>query len=205
LKHAVIVGHPDPGSFTQSMVKRYEACMSAHGHEVVIRDLYKLDFDPRLGLAEMPDRPNWSPAPDVMVERKLLEDADVFAFIYPLWFNSPPAIIKGYIDRVFGAGFGYAHLTAGGQQPLLTGKHLIHVTASGSRNVWLNEIGAIGSARTLFEDTFARACGMRVRPHIHFDSIVPGLAERWVAENLSDLETALIRYFGFAGAESQTA
>ena len=205
MKHAVIVGHPDPVSFTQSMAKRYEACMSAHGHEVLTRDLYPLGFDPRLGLGEMPDRPNWAPAADVVAERKLLADADVFAFVYPLWFNSPPAIVKGYIDRVFGAGFGYARLSGGGQQPMLTGRHLIHITASGSRSVWLEEIGATSSARTLFEDTFARACGLRVRPHIHFDGIQSGLAERWVAENLGDLDAALVRYFGFAGADSQTA
>jgi putative NADPH-quinone reductase len=65
LKHAVIVGHPDPVSFTQSMAKRYEACMSAHGHEVLTRDLYPLGFDPRLGLGDrrFPDDASEAVAP----------------------------------------------------------------------------------------------------------------------------------------------
>jgi NAD(P)H dehydrogenase (quinone) len=195
MKHAIIVGHPDPASFTLAMAKAYSDHLSARGHTVITRDLYRLKFDPRLQLSEMPDRPSWAPAPDVETEREVLRDADVFAFIYPLWFNSPPAIVKGYIDRVFGEGFGYAHLHAGGQEPLLTNRHLIHITASGSSSAWLNEQGAAGSARTLFEDTFARVCGMRARPHIHFDCIVPGLAPRWVAQNLKTLETKLSEYF----------
>lgn len=48
----------------------------------------------------------------------------------------------------------------------------------------------------LFDTYFARLCGMRVRPHIHFDSIVPGLAERWVQTNLKTLEMKLVEYFG---------
>lgn len=196
MKHAIIVGHPDPSSFTLAMANRYAGCLSAHGHETLIRDLYRLDFDPCLKLSEMPDRPGWAPAPDVEAERQLLKDAHVFAFVYPLWFNAPPAIIKGYIDRVFGAGFGYAQLHAGGRQPLLSNRHLIHVTASGSSAAWLDEQGATGSSRTLFQDTFARACGLRVRPQIHFDGIVPGLAPRWLAANLKTLETNLIQYFG---------
>jgi NAD(P)H dehydrogenase (quinone) len=196
MKHAIIVGHPDPASFTMAMARTYADCLSACGHTVDMRDLYRLDFDPRLKLSEMPDRPEWAPAADVEAERRLLRDADVFAFVYPLWFNSPPAIVKGYVDRVFGAGFGYARLKAGGQEPLLTNRHLIHITASGSSSAWLNEQGATGSARTLFEDTFARACGMRVRPHIHFDNIVPNLEPRWIAMSLKTLETQLVKYFG---------
>jgi NAD(P)H dehydrogenase (quinone) len=196
MKHAIIVGHPDPASFTRAMADRYATCLSARGHKTFVRDLYQLDFDPRLKLSEMPSRPDWTPAPDVEAERQLLKDANTFAFIYPLWFNSPPAIIKGYIDRVFGAGFGYTQLRAGGRDPLLANRHLIHITASGSSSAWLDEQGAAGSSRTLFQDTFARVCGMRIRPHIHFDGIVPGIAPRWLAENLKTLETRLVQYFG---------
>ncbi len=196
MKHAIIVGHPDPSSFTLAMASTYATCLSACGHETVVRDLYRLNFDPCLKLTEMPNRPGWAPAPDVEAERQVLADADAFAFVYPLWFNSPPAIIKGYIDRVFGAGFGYARLHSGGHEPLLTNRHLIHITASASSSAWLGEQGVAGSSRTLFQDTFAHVCGLRVRPQIHFDGIVPGLAPRWLAANLKTLETRLVQYFG---------
>jgi NAD(P)H dehydrogenase (quinone) len=160
-----------------------------------------MDFDPRLKLAEMPDRPIWSTAPDAAAERELLKDVDVFAFIYPLWFNSPPAIVKGYIDRIFGAGFGYAQLRRGGHEPLLSGRQLITVTASGSSTAWLNEQGSWESLRSLFDTYLGRICGLRVRPHIHFDSITHGLRGRWVDVNLKTLETRVTEYFSDASAE----
>lgn len=196
MKHAIIVGHPDPNSFTLAMAKTYAETVAALGHTHVTRDLYRLDFDPRLKLSELPDRPIWSVAPDAETERALIRDADVFAFIYPLWFNTPPAIVKGYVERVFGATFGYAQLRAGGQEPLLVGRQLIHISASGSSSAWLNEQGAWESLRTLFDTYFGKICGMRVRRHIHFGSIVPGLKRRWIDTNLKTLETKLKEYFG---------
>jgi NAD(P)H dehydrogenase (quinone) len=195
MKHALIVGHPDPNSFTMAMAHRYAQTVSALGHSHVTRDLYRLDFDPRMKLSELADRPTWSPAPDAEAERQAIGDADVFAFFYPLWFNSPPAIIKGYIERVFGAGFGYEQLRAGGQGPLLTGRDLVHITASGSTSAWLNEQGSWESFRGLFDTYFGKVCGMRVRQHIHFDAIVPGLKQRWIDTNLKTLETKVNTYF----------
>lgn len=195
MKHAIIVGHPDEASFTLAMAKRYQETVSSLNQMSIIRDLYRLDFDPRLQRAELPTRENWAPAADVETERALIGDADVFAFIYPFWFNTPPAIIKGYIERVFGVGFGYENLTGGGQNPLLTDRHLIHVTSSGSTNAWLNEQGAWLSMHNLFETYLARICGMRMRPHIHFDAIVPGLSERWISVNLATLESKVRECF----------
>ena len=195
MKHTIIVGHPDPQSFTIAMANAYAKAVAGLGHAVVMRDLYRVGFDPRLQLSEMPGHAGWESAPDIVAERALLRDADVFAFVYPLWFNSPPAIVKGYIERVFGLGFGYATLHAGGQDPLLTGRQLIHITASGSSSAWLNEQGAWISMRTLFDDYFGKVCGMRVRPHIHFDSIFPGLDPRWVNENLKTLKVKVLEYF----------
>jgi len=201
MKHALIVGHPDPESLTMAMVARYAQTVTALGHAHIVRDLYRMDFDPRLKLTEMPDRPIWSTSPDAAAERELLKDVDVFAFIYPLWFNSPPAIVKGYIDRIFGAGFGYAELRHGGLEPLLSGRQLITVTASGSSTAWLNEQGSWESLRSLFDTYLGRVCGLRVRPHIHFDSITSGLSGRWADVHLKTLETRVSEYFSDARAE----
>lgn len=196
MKHAIIIGHPDTDSFTYAMAATYAETVRRIGHDATTRDLYAMQFEPRLARDELPTRSHWRPHSDVSGERVAIGDADVFAFIYPLWFNTPPAIIKGYIERVFGAGFGYRDLEGGGRGPMLSNRQLIHVTSSGSSDAWLNEQGGWMSLCNLFDTYFARLCGMRVRPHIHFDSIVPGLAERWVQTNLKTLEMKLVEYFG---------
>jgi NAD(P)H dehydrogenase (quinone) len=64
----------------------------------------------------------FAPGADVARERELLADADVFAFIYPLWFNVPRAVVTGYVQRVFGMGFGYGPIREGRNQPLPEGR-----------------------------------------------------------------------------------
>ena len=48
LKHAIIACHPDEASFTLALAQRYAEAVRAHGHETVVRDLYRLGFDPVL-------------------------------------------------------------------------------------------------------------------------------------------------------------
>jgi NAD(P)H dehydrogenase (quinone) len=195
MKHAVIVGHPDANSFTMTVAGAYAQVARSLDHDCIVRDLYRMNFDPRLKESELPGRPDAKPGEDVEAERKALEDVDVFAFIYPLWFNAPPAIVKGYVDRVFGLGFGYRVFRDGGQEPLLRGRHLVHLSSSGSRMAWLNEQGAWDSILSLFDDYFAQICGMTAHPRIHFDSITPGLEARWVNENLKVVEDKVTQYF----------
>jgi NAD(P)H dehydrogenase (quinone) len=155
-----------------------------------------MGFDPLLKASERPDAPSHAPGADVAAERALLDDADVFAFVYPLWFNAPPAMLKGYIDRVFGAGFGYRTLRNGGEDPLLVGRRMISFTSSGSTRARLEEQGAWMSIRQLFDAHFANMCGLEVVDHVHFPSIVTGLAKRWVDENLWVTEQKVLEHFG---------
>jgi NAD(P)H dehydrogenase (quinone) len=59
-----------------------------------------MNFDPVLRRGERKGRP----ARDVDQEWALLGKVDVYVLVYPIWFGAPPAMLRGYIDRVFGAG-----------------------------------------------------------------------------------------------------
>lgn len=196
MKHALIIGHPDTESFTHAVAAIYRRGVEALGHEVIVRDLYAHDFDPRLGRAERPDRPAFQPADDVIAERALIGDAQVFAFFYPLWFNLPPAIIKGYVDRVFCAGFGYRRLVHGGAEPLLSGRRMISFTSSGSSKAWLEEQGCWMALRTIFDDYLARLCGMTVIDHVHFPMVTAGTDKRWIDEHLHTAVARVKAAFG---------
>src|SRR5690349_2683350 len=113
MNHAVVVAHPDPRSFTLAVAGAYGEAVQHAGGQAFVRDLYKMKFNPCLELDELPRSGDPTPRPDVVAERRQLADIDVFAFIYPFWFNAPPAILKGYMDRVFGLGFAYRASRAG--------------------------------------------------------------------------------------------
>jgi NAD(P)H dehydrogenase (quinone) len=195
MKHALIVAHPNPDSFNLTMAHAYETAAKALGHEVVVRDLYRLGFDPRLGQAEIPKPGGFSPGADVLAERALIGDADVFAFVYPLWFYAPPAMLKGYLDRVFGMGFGYGSGQAG-NTPLLRGRSMISITSSGAPEAWMRETGSWDAVRHLFDQHFSSVCGLALVEHLHFGGIVPDITADSVHDCEAEVNAAVRKRFG---------
>ena len=176
MKHAVVIAHPNARSLTAAVGRAYAQGARDLGHAVVVRDLYRMGFDPCLKAEEVPGPHGCRFGRDVEDERALIGDADVFAFVYPLWFNAPPAILKGYVDRVFSLGFGYA-AARGGTEPLLEGKGLFSVSLSGAPEGWVRETGALAALETLFDRHLAHMCGLTVEAHLHFGDITPGITE----------------------------
>lgn len=188
-KHAVILCHPAPESFNAGVAARYGETARQNGHEVILRDLYRLGFDPVLKAGERPTAADFHVAGDVAEEIALIGSADIFVLVYPLWFGTPPAMLKGYVERVFGSGFSHDAVRRRSRHPMLTGKRLLSFTSSGLAKPWLQEQGAWMSLRNVFDLYLARAFSMRDPEHVHFDSIVEGMKQRVIDENLFRVET----------------
>jgi len=195
VKHAVIIAHPKPDSFTVSVAAAYTQACKDIEHALVVRDLYRIGFDPCLKAMELPFENSFRPGSDVVAERTLLNDCDVFAFFYPLWLNAPPAMIKGYLERVFGFGFAYG---AKGRSytPLLSGRKLISFSSSGAPADWLEQTGSLPAVRTLFDRYFADLCGMTVLDHVHVGNVTPGASSYFVQARLDDVRKILNTHFG---------
>ncbi len=195
MKHAIIICHPNASSFTASAATAYAGACEALGDSLLVRDLYRLGFDPCLKAQEMPFDASFQPASDVAAERALLEDCDVFALFYPLWLNAPPAMMKGYLERVFGFGFAYG---AGGHSytPLLNGRRLISFTTSGAPLMWLKQTGALAALQALFDDYLAQLCGMTALEHVHTGGVTPGASQTFIEARLEEIRKTVIRHFG---------
>lgn len=173
MKHAVIAAHPNEHSLTLSAARVYVDAVEAAGHTAVLRDLYRMGFDPCLKPAEVPGPLGYHAQPDVLAEQAVLQDADVFTFVYPLWFNAPPAILKGYVERVFDLGFAFKPVF-GGLDPLLGGRRMFSISFSGAPEAWLRETHGL-DALTLFDRHFAAMSGLQLLGHVHIGGIVPGI------------------------------
>lgn len=193
MNHAIIVAHPNPKSFTLAVAAAYSEAAKHAGRAVLLRDLYRMKFDPCLGLDELPLSRNAAPRADVVTEREQLADIDVFAFIYPFWFNAPPAILKGYLDRVFGLGFAY-RTASGGTEPMLKGKRMISFTSSGAPDSWVRQTAALQVTRRLLDEHFAEVCGLTCIDHIHFGGIVSGITHDFVARNLATVRSRVEQF-----------
>jgi NAD(P)H dehydrogenase (quinone) len=161
------------------------------GQDADVRDLYAERFDPCLKAEEIPGPGEPKPGADVVAEREKLAAADVFAFVYPLWFNAPPAMLKGYVDRVFGMGFGYGP----GMEPRLEGKKMISFSSSGAPSQWVRETGAWRALRNIFDEHLAQVCGLEVIDHVHFGEISPGITNEAVARCTLKLQEAFRMHF----------
>ena len=186
IKHVVIACHPEVKSFTLAVANRYAETVRAHGHEAVLRDLYRMRFNPVLKARER----RGTPAEDVTKEWAILGKPDVFVLIYPIWFGTPPAMLKGYIDRVFGAGRSRGQGGEGGAGELLGRKRLVSLTSSGSMRAWLSEKGVLGSLRTVYDRYLAEVFGFAETHRYHFDGVTAEIPEREIRMHLRDVEKA---------------
>jgi NAD(P)H dehydrogenase (quinone) len=194
VKHAVILAHPKPTSFCAAIARTCVEHLRATDHEVVLRDLYALDFDPRLKAEEMPTAHGAAAAADVVAERQALAGVKSYILVYPFWFNAPPAILKGYVDRVLGMGFGYASIS-GRMEGLLGGVTLTSFSTSGAPERWVNSTGALKALMTVFDLHLCGVCGFRLLDHKHFGHIISNMTEESAADVLEQVRQTLDALF----------
>jgi len=101
--HALVIhAHPSPTSFSAALARESADALERGGAEVDLCDLYAEKFDPVLpadAFARYLDAPANRAGVERHVERLLA--ADILVFVFPVWHDGPPAILKGYFDRVF--------------------------------------------------------------------------------------------------------
>lgn len=187
VRHLLVVGHPKSDSFTHGVAASYAETARSNYHVVEVRDLYAMGFNPLLSDIERPQRRPGISSPDVRHEIDLVERADVITFVYPLWFGTPPAIIKGYIDRVFGAAFLLSDLPGGRECGSFSGKQLCLFTSSASTSQWLDEQGIMSSLHQSFGRYLASIFHFSSTHFFHASSVVDGMSAALAEQHLFDV------------------
>ena len=99
MKILVVLGHPQPGSFNHALADAVVSTLSEAGHDVTFHDLCAEGFDPLLTAAEIPNDGAIEPA--IVRHCEELAAAEGIVVVHPDWWGQPPAMLKGWIDRVF--------------------------------------------------------------------------------------------------------
>ncbi len=152
MKILLVFAHPEPQSFNGALLRTAIAHLRGRGHDVQISDLYALQFDPSAGPADYVERAN----PEVYEYRAEMKHAlagpgyvtqisdeqaklrwcDMLILQFPMWWFGPPAILKGWIDRVMTYGFAYTP-TQRFENGLLKGRRaMISITTGAHANVF---------------------------------------------------------------------
>ena len=185
--HAVILCHPDPTSFNHAIAGAYCEAVHAAGQTTVLRDLYAIGFDPVLKAAERPTSVAAVYGDDVLDEIDAIAGCDVFVLVYPIWFGTPPAMLKGYVERVFGAGVQPEALQGRVRTDLLGRKRLLSFSTSAASKVWLDEQGQGQGLNSVFDQYLVHAFGMRSQEHRRFAHITRDLSPRFADQYLHEV------------------
>jgi putative NADPH-quinone reductase len=105
MKVLVILGHPSEKSFNHAIAETTLKKLMKNGYEVVFHDLYREQFDPILNTEEILKQGIYNDL--IKTHCFELKESDGLIIIHPNWWGQPPAILKGWIDRVFRPGIAY--------------------------------------------------------------------------------------------------
>jgi putative NADPH-quinone reductase len=105
MKAMIVLAHPAEGSFNHAIAESVKGSLREKGHVVLYHDLYREKFNPVLPAAEIPKD---GPIDPMVIEHcDELRTSGGIVIIHPNWWGQPPAILKGWIDRVVRPGVAY--------------------------------------------------------------------------------------------------
>lgn len=134
VRSLVVYCHPDPASYVAAVNRRVVAALTARGDEVRVTDLYAEGFDPLFTAEERQRHLEHGAHPDVHRHVEDLQWCDQLVLVYPTWWSGQPAMLKGWIDRVWVRGAAW-ELPAGSKRlhgRLRNVRRLVAVTTHGS-------------------------------------------------------------------------
>lgn len=177
----VIIGHQHQGSFNHAIAATAIEELKAAGHRVIFHDLYAEGFDPVLTHDEIA-RDAVLPAE---IETQIAEvlESDGYLVVHPNWWGQPPAVLKGWIDRIFRQGRVYT-FGPSGVIGKLEGKRAVVITTSNTpRDVELAVFN--DPLENLWKNCVFGFCGVKDFLRRNFESIVlssPEQRQSWLDE-----------------------
>lgn len=130
----IVYAHPVTRSFNRAILDTLTTTLTADGHDVDVADLYAEGFQPAMTVDDFNQFETDKPMPDdVLTEQARLDHADHLIFIFPVWWWSVPAILKGWFDRVMSYGYAYFDGNPLGNPAFGNKKVLLLATAANSQ------------------------------------------------------------------------
>jgi NAD(P)H dehydrogenase (quinone) len=160
MKILVVLAHPNPQSFNAAMAQTVVQTLEEGGHEVIFHDLYGEKFDPVLPAGEINKDASLPAA--IKQQSAEIAAAEAIIIIHPSWWGQPPAILKGWIDRVFRLDVAFnlpGEVGKGIPQGLLQAQVALVFTTSNTPP--LREIDFYGDPlQNIWENCVFRVCGV---------------------------------------------
>ena len=199
MKVSVILGHQNPGSYNHAIADCILRTLAEMGHETFYHDLYAEKFDPVMPHEEIDDE---SLLPESVKQHiNELKLAAGIVIVHPNWWGTPPAILKGWVDRVLRSGFAY-QFGPNGLEQFFTGKTVqIFSTSNTPREVEINVYG--DPLEVFWKKVVFGLCGNKSFERRNFESIIMSTHEERVAW-LNEVRKTIRRRFDCVASKSSS-
>ena len=158
----IIYAHPHHDGHCGQLLKSVEEELTSRGKEFELLDLYAMEFNPILTKEDLLNVGN----PPLTQERRELQkqitDAHSLIIIYPNWWQSTPAILKGFFDTILTTGFAFEYGDNGMPVGLLKGKKAVILTTAGAPRALTKALWGDMSVRAV-EQTTLKFCGIKTK------------------------------------------
>ena len=151
----IIYAHPNKDGHCGYMLQKTIEALDKKGLPYELIDLYAINYDPVLKPNEHYTSGHKDVSPENQIIQQKIKNEDRFILIYPTWWNAPPAILKGFVDRTFTSHFAY-YYDYGIPRPLLSGKAAVFSSTGGPSLLWFNT----GAVTFLTQGVF-KFCGIK--------------------------------------------
>lgn len=195
MRLSVILAHPRKESFNHAIAATTVETLNQNGHEVYFHDLYEETFDPRLPSEEI--LKDVTLPPEIKKHCAEISEAAGIIIIHPNWWGQPPAILKGWVDRVMRPGVAYEFLESdkgeGIPNGMLKAKSAIVFNTSNTETE--REKNIFGDPHeTIWKNCIFRLCGVNNFYRKIFSIIVVS-SEEQRKEWLKEVKQTIIEYF----------
>lgn len=193
MKALIVFTHPNENSFNGAVLNTVKNVLAAEQAEVKMKDLYRMQWNPLLSTGDLQQIYNGQAPPDIAAEQNDVRWADTLFFLYPIWWYEQPAMLKGWIDRVFGHGFAYRMTENGMMEGLLKGKRAMVITTSGADKENMDQNGITDAINTCM---IKGTLGFSGFDKVHYKNLyaVPAVSDEQRKEMLREVEEVVRNY-----------
>jgi NAD(P)H dehydrogenase (quinone) len=161
----IVFAHPSKRSFTWEVLNAFTRGLQDAGHAFEVGDLYEMDFQSDMDLAqyerEVSGEPDAQVPEDVRLEQAKIDRADGLVFVYPVWWSDCPAKLKGWFDRVLTFGYAYDYADDGKHVSRMSVEKALVLCPAGHLVEHLEEIGIAESMRRVMLDDRLLGAGVK--------------------------------------------
>jgi NAD(P)H dehydrogenase (quinone) len=195
MKISVILAHPDKKSFNHAIATTAIETLKRNGHKVFSHDLYEEKFDPILPAEEIPK--DVALPSEIETHCREISEAEGIVLVHPNWWGQPPAILKGWVDRVIRPGVAYEFLEddqgEGVPSGLLKAKSAVVFNTSNTETE-REKIVFGDPLETIWKNCIFDLCGVRNFYRRMFNIIVTS-SEEQRKEWLQEVRQTVDKYF----------